>query len=451
MNKNNEIWNNILNALKKKLDENTLNTYLKDVSLSNLDENNKTFILTANDEFILGSIKTSLKTYIENAFYLVTKENYTLENVILEKVMHEQISDKFMKDSVFSGDNLIHNYTFANYYETFANTSALLQAKELVNSFSDNSFPFFPIFIHGTSGVGKTHLVNAIGNEVKMKYPQMNIKYLTSKEFLNLYVDALHNSSNEIKQMSNFFENLDLLILDDFQFLANKKKTEEQFFYIFESLQRRGAKMVLTSDVSPNNLIGIESRLLTRLESGIFIEILNPDYESRLKLVENKIKEFKNVTFEKGVSEIIAQVNVLNVRSLEGKIKTLVARSITESRTPGNLISCSFAEEILKVKATKKVQQQDLTHKKIINACCIYYHISVEDLLSTKRNQDISLARNMAIYLIRDLLGLTYKDIASIFNRKDHTTIISSCKRIKKLNDDGDVSTDIQELKRKII
>lgn len=451
MNNTTEIWNKVLLTLEKKLDKNTLNTYLKDVEIDKFDEQNQTFTLTANDEFILGSIKTSLKSFIEDALFKVTKKTFSLENVILKRVIHEKISDKFMKDSVFSGDNLMHNYKFNNFYETFANTSALLQAKELVNSFHDNSFPFFPIFIHGTSGVGKTHLVNAIGNEVKRKYPQMNIKYLTSKEFLNLYVDALHNSNNEIKQMSNFFENLDLLILDDFQFLANKKKTEEQFFYIFESLQRRGAKMVLTSDVSPNNLIGIESRLLTRLESGIFIEILNPDYESRLKLIENKIKEFPNVRFEEGVGQIIAQANVLNVRSLEGKIKTLVARFLTESRSDSNLITCEFTEEILKIKATKKMNKQDLTYKKIINACCIYYHISEEDILSTKRNQNISLARNMAIFLIRDILGLTYKDIASIFNRKDHTTIISSCRRIFKLNEQGDVTIDILELKRKII
>lgn len=449
----NTIWANILKHLQKKWDLDTLNTYFKDVYLSEINDLDQSFTLSASDDFISGSIKSSLRSSIETSFLAVYKKNYILKDVILKKVVHHELQDKFMKDSVFSGDNLISNHTFDNYYETFSNSSALMLAKELVYSFQNNdTYPFFPIFIHGSSGVGKTHLVNAIGNEVKKRNPSLNIKYLTSKEFLNLFVDALNNSNNEIKQMSNFFENLDLLILDDFQFLANKKKTEEQFFYIFESLQRKGAKLVLTSDVSPNNLIGIETRLLTRLESGVFIEILNPDYESRLKLVQNKMKDYRNVVFEQGIDELIAQINVTNVRSLEGWIKTLVARSVTEARSSSNngLISLEFARGILNVKEQKKVQKLDITYQKVINVCSSYYHVSEEDLVSTKRTQNVALARNMAIFLIRELLNYTYKDIASIFKRKDHSTIISSCRRIVDLNDKGEISSDLINLKKEL-
>lgn len=448
MNDLNNIWNNVLEDLKKQIDANTHQTYLKNVELKEINSANSTFILTSQDDFFAGSIMSSLKTYIEKSFYRVTQNAYKLDRVETKKVQSQvnTTNDWFMKNSVFSGDNLMHNYSFDNYYETFANRSALLQAKELVNNFKTSEFSFFPIFIHGDSGVGKTHLVNALGNEVKKQYPDLVIKYLTSKEFVTLFVDALNNSNNEIKKMSEFFENLDLLILEDFQFFSNKVKTEEQFFYIFEALHRKGAKLVLTSDVAPANLIGIEPRLLSRIESGIFIEILNPDQESRLRLIRRKVKEY-NVNFHDGVVELLSQIEVKNVRSLEGWIKTLVARSITEARDESGkiVITLSFAEQILKIKSANK-PKKEVSYKRIINAVCLYYHISESDVLSTKRNKDIALARNLSVYFIREMLGLTYKDIASIFNKKDHTTIINSIKRINTLKRKGDVLLDIENI-----
>lgn len=448
------IWLDVLKNLKKTIDENTYDTYLKDTILGSISDSNlEVTICSPADDFIRSSIKTSLADQIEKSLFRVTKKHYKIKNVEKIGIVKEKnisaISDSFMKDSVFSGDNLMHNFNFSNYYETFANKSALLQAKALVDNFENNLFSFFPIFIHGDSGVGKSHLVNALGNEVKKKYPHLNIKYLTSKEFVTLFVDALNNSNNEIKQMSNFFENLDLLILEDFQFFSNKVKTEEQFFYIFEALHRKGAKLVLTSDVAPTALVGIEPRLLSRIESGIFIEILNPDQESRLKLVNNKIKEFSSVRFEPGVAELISQVNVQNVRSLEGWIKTLVARSMTEKRDPdgGIKITLEFAQQILKIKSSH-VPKKEVTYKRILNAVCLYYHIKEEEVLGKKRTKDIALARNMSIYYIRELLGLTYKDIASIFNRKDHTTIINSCKRIKSLKKKGDILLDLENISK---
>ena len=287
-----------------------------------------------------------------------------------------------------------------------------------------------PLFIYGSSGIGKTHLLNAIGNKVKELYPDKVIGFLTASEFVNDVFKA--KKENAYDELKDEFRKVDLLLVDDVQFLANKTKSHELFFTIFNELVNNRKQIVVTSDQSPDDIRGLEERLVTRFNQGLTVNIVAPEYETAVDIVKMKIKN--NITISQQIDDDVISYIATNfsqdVRSLEGAINRLLFYSINWSDDKDH-ITLQTAVEAFKDQIIEN--NNELNINKVKKTVCDYYHLTKQQLVGSIRTKNIATARHIAIYLCRKLLDAPYEKIGDEFGGRDHSTIINSCRKIEKL------------------
>ena len=305
-----------------------------------------------------------------------------------------------------------------------------------------------PLFIYGGVGLGKTHLLHAIGNEMENNFPDFKIECISSEKFLNEFLASIKPMKNKNvgadEDFRRKYRDVDALLIDDIQFLSGKTETQNAFFHTFNELQMNQKQIVLISDRSPSQLNELEDRLVTRFSQGITADITPPDFETRMAILKYKCEQFDIQLSEETLTYISNNISS-NIRELEGVLKRIKFTATSKNQQP----SLAIAEEILK--DTRISPRKNILPENILNVCADFYRIKLDDLLSSSRKKEVVKVRNIAIYLCRELTTLSFPAIGDYFN-KDHTSIIYSVNKIAKLSKDEEpeLMEDIEVIKERI-
>jgi len=323
------------------------------------------------------------------------------------------------------------NLIFENYVEGECNRLARTAGVHI--SQKPGTTAFNPLMVFGGSGCGKTHLIQAIGNEVRRLHPNKSVLYVSAEKFINQFID--HSRNNEINDFIHFYQMIDVLLLDDIHQLVGAAKTQDVFFAIFNHLHQNGKQIILTSDTPPKDLNGVQERLLSRFRWGLHAEITPPDYETRKAILEMKMRS-EGLEIDEEVVQYVAYNIQENIRDLEGTVITLFAQATLNRKE----IDLELAKRVLKnfVKTSSKEIGIDDIQKMVSK----FYNLSYDDLLSKSRKREIVQARQITMYLAKKFTGNTFKGIGAHFNGKDHTTVIHSCQTVENYLDTDPVYRD---------
>jgi len=325
------------------------------------------------------------------------------------------------------------SYTFDTFIVGSSNRLAFSAAQLVVEK---PGTAYNPLFLYGPAGVGKTHLMWAIRNEIAKTQPNSKSLYITSEEFINEYVNAIRKGNN----FTNKYRQADVLFVDDMQFMAGKEKTQEEFFHTFNALHQNAKQIVLCSDRPPKEIPTLEERLRSRFEWGMVADIAPPDLETRIAILLNKAAS-QNIPLDQDTAEYIANTVENNIRELEGALTKVIGHS----RALNQDISLELVQLVLGNILPKKPQ---LSVKSVLEKTAQYYEISLADILGVKRGKDIVLPRQIAMYIMREDLHLSYPKIAINLGGKDHTTIMHGAKKIEKMyKTDSDFATELGQLR----
>ncbi|WP_173337468.1 chromosomal replication initiator protein DnaA [uncultured Ruminococcus sp.] len=312
-----------------------------------------------------------------------------------------------------------YDYTFDTFIEGRSNEFALACSKSVAKNCGEKAVPDYnPLFIYGPSGMGKTHLITAIANEVRKNHPDFNIVYVTSETFGSDLVNALNNGL--ISDFHDKYRNADILLIDDIQFFSGKERMQEEFFHTFYKLHQEGRQIVITSDKPPKELLTLEERLRTRFEGGLIADISAPDYETRLAIINRK-SELLELKMPSEVAEFMANRLKSNIRQLEGAVVRLKALN----HFAGSPITISMSQSVIRDVLTDE-QPIPITVEKIISEVSTVYGVSPEDIRSNKRSAQISIARKVAIFVVREITQMPLASIGTEFGGRDHSTIVYS-------------------------
>ena len=403
-------------------------TWLKEATLYSIENNYSTAVIHAKSEFSQNVIETKLKDKLAVGFENTLGFPVDIK-VVCEKNTKNPASPEGMKKSSSDPSPSLqpqhegegdYDFTFATFIvgpsNKFAHAASMAVASNPAKAYN-------PLFIYGGVGLGKTHLMHAIGHYAHELYPDMRILYITSEDFTNQLVSAMQTNQNQ--QFRERFRNVDILMVDDIQFIAGKHGTEEEFFHTFNHLREAGKQIVMTSDKPPKEIQKLEERLCSRFEGGLVADIQRPDFETRLAILRKKA-EFEHLNISDDILALIAEKIDTNVRELEGSVTRLTAYS-SLTRRP---IDMQLAREALR-ELFKHSETRVITCDSIQDAVANYYGLSVEDLKSPKRNHEITVPRQIAMYLAREMMGLSLTRIGDAFGGRHYTTVMSSISKVE--------------------
>ena len=350
--------------------------------------------------------------------------------------------------SAFHPVPLNKNYTFSSFVVSGGTKFVYAAAKAVAENPGES---FNPLFIYGESGLGKTHLMQAIANEIKQKHPEKKVLYTTCDNFLNEFIDTMIsgklNTRDKSAQFRAHYRNVDVLMIDDIQFLAKKPGTQEEFFHTFNELFAQKKQIVLTSDKPPKEIATLEERLRTRFEGGLIIDIQPPDPETKIAILRQKALERK-CPMPDDVLEFLANNSGHDVRTLEGRLtKVIFASKFHEEPISLNLAKLALSESV-----SETEEKEDITYKTVIDAVCSYYKQKREDLLGKGKKADLVKARQICAYLMCDMLSLPLVAIGNYLGGRDHTTIMYSRDKVQellKLNDR--IAKEVDDIKNIIL
>ena len=333
-------------------------------------------------------------------------------------------------------NNLIENFTFETFVEGKSNHIALAASRQIGDGLKNS---YNPLFIYGGVGLGKTHLMHAVGNEIIRKDPSKKIAYVHSEKFVSDMVKSLQlGAINEFKQ---YYRSLDALLIDDIQFFAKKEQSQEELFHTFNSLLEKGSQMILTCDRYPKEIDGLEDRLKSRLGWGLPVVIEPPELETRVAILLTKAQSM-NHELEEESAFFIAQKVRSNVRELEGALKRVMANS----NFTGRPISVGLIKDSLK--DLLAIQARQVSVENIQKTTAEYYNIKMSDILSKRRSRSVARPRQMAMFLAKELTNYSLPEIGESFGGRDHTTVIHACKKITELRA---FNLDLEEDYRKLL
>ena len=448
------IWNNFLEKIKERISPLSYDTWFKDTKLYKLDKNTAIIIVP----MILHKkhLEENYLDEIEEIFNSITGTNFNfqfkLENEITEDTLEEKIIDETESIGVphqtSSSANLNSEYTFDSFIVGESNRFAFTAARAVAEK---PGKAYNPLFLYGKSGLGKTHLMHAIGNYI-LENSNKKVLYVSSEQFVNDYIYAVRNneknSFDRIDSFKNKYRNIDVLIIDDIQFLGSATKGQEEFFHTFNELHDSNKQIIIASDRSVDDLKMLENRLITRFNWGLTANITPPDFNLRVDIIKKKISHqeaAEDIPIE--VIEYIANINDSDVRQLEGAITRVFAYASMMNR---GIINLDIAIEALKDKVSEKSVYKNDVHR-IQRIVCEYFKIDIEDLKGKKRSKDVNYPRQIAIYLCRKMTSESFPKMGTYFGGRDHSTIISAYQKIENdLKTNPQLQIVINELKEKI-
>lgn len=436
-----EIWNKVLALVSEKISEKSFDIWLKPLELKQMDEN--IVEIEVPNKFFKDWVTENYLGLIKDALQQVTKRGYSLN--ILIKENQELTSDYDQVENVSSpkpitpslrDDGLNPNYTFESFVVGSCNQFAHAAALAVANVPAKN---YNPLFIYGGVGLGKTHLLNAIGNRIVQNDPLLKVCYISSEKFTNELINSL--KYEKMTDFRNKYRSKDVLLLDDIQFLGGKERTQEEFFHTFNSLYDSQKQIVITSDKLPKEIPGLEERLRSRISWGLIADIQPPDIETKVAILSKKAEYF-NISLPNEVGLFLASNLGSNIRELEGALTRLRAYS----SLTGQEINISMVNEILKdlIQDRQKIISIENIQKCVAN----FYNLKISDLKSNKKLKVYTLPRQIAMYLCRNLTKASFPEIGNKFGGKDHSTVIHACRQIeKKMQQDLEVKNIIDSLK----
>lgn len=430
------VWEKAQGSIKETIGETSYETWFS--QLHAVEKDPSTILLETPDEFFRNWIVEHYLKTIEEKLATSSDLPITVEFSINSTSQKETTPSRLSKiETAFQDEkrddiNINPRFSFENFVigpsNRFAYAAAMAVAESPAKAYN-------PFFIYGQVGLGKTHLMQAITQQIRKLYPSLSICYISSEKFTNELIDAIrHRSTPQFRQK---YRNIDVLLIDDIHFIAGKESTQEEFFHTFNALHNNRKQIIISSDRPPKEISNLEERLSSRFAWGLITDIQPPNYETRVAILKKKI-EREPVEVTDNVIFFIAEQIKTNIRELEGALIRVVAYSLLEEKP----ISLDVAKLILKdmVKETIKIISVEMIQKEVGD----YYNISISELKAKKRNKNVLLPRQLAMHLTRQMTKLSLPEIGQAFGGKDHTTVLHSCKKIEQ-----DLLTD-QELKNTI-
>lgn len=367
----------------------------------------------------------------------------------MEFYVHQEIEPSKITTKKFNNSNLNPKYIFDNFVRGKSNEFALAVAMGV----SENpGTKFNPFFIYGGSGLGKTHLMQAIGHEILKKKPDTKVLYITSENFMNEFISTITDNKNSVNNSKLFrdkYRNADVLMIDDIQFIAGKEGTQEEIFHTFNSLREAKKQIILTSDKMPSEIENLEQRLVTRFSGGIVADIQQPDFETRVAILNHKIKIDRLKNIPNNVIEFVAENITSNIRELEGAIINVDAhRQINYGSDPIN--DEQFLDLAKRALSIKEKKNKPITLELIKDVVTDYYKLQKGDLVSKSRKKNVAVPRQIAMYISRQLTTFSVVKIANSFER-DHSTVLHGDEKIESMrNEDSQLNRDIENIIAKI-
>ena len=440
-------WNKFLKYIQDEITSQSFQTWFSNIKLLNVGESEITIEVPNrfHYEWLDSKYDELMNQSIRKAFEKSLKINYTVgmkqENSSLEN--ESGVADQLIpKRNYHRASKLNNRYIFKSFVEGKGNQFAKAAASSVADS--PGQTPFNPLLIYSSPGLGKTHLLQSIGNHILQIQPQTKVVYVTSEKFMLDFISAIQNNKSTIFAKS--YRDVDVLLLDDVQFFQTKEQTQEQFFHLFNELFQQGKQIVLTTDRHPNELTQLKTRLVSRFQSGLIVDIQPPDLETRIAILMNKAQN-DNLDIPYDVTEFIATAITDDIRSMEGAlVKLLALASLTK-----NEITIELAQKVIEGILGKEIAKKT-SLKMVLASTGKEYNVSEKKLLGKGRQMEIVIARHVAMYLCRELTNSSLISIGKHFGNRDHSTVIHACKTIEnKMKTDESLTTRIKNLKANLL
>lgn len=442
-----DLWDKTLNIIKAELTEVGFNTWIKCIEPISITQD--TLFLSVPNDFTKSILEARYKDLISNALKLVSSKKYDINFLLssdeiprgigASSTVTEKNSSKQNIDDL-STSYLNPKYTFDTFVignsNRFAHAASLAVAESPAKAYN-------PLFIYGGVGLGKTHLMHAIGHYILNMNQNAKVVYVSSEKFTNELINSIKDDKNV--EFRNKYRNVDVLLIDDIQFIAGKERTQEEFFHTFNSLHESNKQIIISSDRPPKEIPTLEDRLRSRFEWGLIADIQPPDFETRIAILKKKA-DVENLNIPNEVMVYIANKIQSNIRELEGALIRIVAFSSLTNRE----ISVELASEALKDIISNKNAKQ-ITAALIQDVVASYYNLRIEDFKSKRRTRNVAFPRQIAMYLARKLTDLSLPRIGEEFGGRDHTTVIHAYEKISAdLEKDDGLKETIDEITKKL-
>ena len=416
------LWQAVYNELAEALPAHAINTWFEPISPVALSE--KELVLEVPNQFFYEWIESHYKQNLASALSRVSKLNVDFKFIVSAKktdlVESGDLKPKQPPPSAFSAHYLNNNYSFEKFIEgsnnQFAKNAAISVASDPGNS------SFNPLIVYGGVGLGKTHLIHSIGNAVLKENSSANVVLATSEKFTLDFVNSLRK--NKTAEFAKEYRRADVLLIDDIQFFRGKEQTQEQFFHTFNELYQSGKQIVLTADRYPAEMRGLQDRLLSRFQSGLAVDIQPPDFEMRVAILMEKAEQ-NGVGLSYDIFEFIARHIKSNVRDLEGTIIRILARSSLMNQE----IDYGLVRDVVRERAGKTITG-DLTVEDVVRRVSEVSNVPEKDIVGKSRKMEIAEARQISMYLCRNIIGTSLNNIGVYFGGRDHTTVMHAVKTI---------------------
>ncbi len=447
-----EKWNDILQTVRSEhqLSDISFKTWLKPLEIYEVDDiRHVVTILVPSEQMGVDYIQKKYMFPIKVAVAEATGTEYEIAFILPEEAQlrendapKAEISETMM-NSIYEKANLSPRYTFDTF--VVGSNNKLAHAAALAVAESPGQI-YNPLFIYGGAGLGKTHLMHSIGNFILTDNPEAKVLYVTSEAFTNELIEAIRNGNNTaISSFREKYRRVDVLLIDDIQFIIGKESTQEEFFHTFNDLRDRKKQIILSSDKPPREIKTLEERLRSRFEWGIIVDISSPDYETRVAILRKKA-ETDGYDIDDKIIQYIATNVQSNIRELEGALNKLIALSKLENRS----LSVELAEEALKDIVSPGVQKE-VTIPLIAQTVAEHFHVQVNDIIGSKRNREIAVPRQIVMYLCREMTDSPLTAIGSYLGGRDHTTILHGISKIEtEIENSAEMKNNIDILRKKI-
>ncbi len=425
------MWNNILPVIEQEINTVSFKTWFE--PLVPVKFENNTLVLRASNNIVKNTINSRYSDLLKNCLDVFTGNDS--DYIIITG----DSSEEEIKKPAASKNSLSMDYTFEEFVvgdnNRHAHAASLAVAENPGRAYN-------PLFLYSNAGLGKTHLIKAIGHYITEENPEANVLYVTSEKFTNDLINSIKDGRNE--EFRNYYRTVDVLLIDDIQFIAEKKSTQEEFFHTFNELVGADKQIVITSDRLPKEIQHLEERIRTRLESSLIIDIQPPDYETRVAILRKKAQK-NNMGIPDEILDFIAKSIKSNIRELEGAVKKIK-------------LYCNMSNEPVTVDFVKNSlndiipQTTDIiTNDLILDAVSRYFDVEKTEVLSTKRTKEIAFVRQIAMYLCHEMVDSTLSNVGAFFGGRDHTTVMHAIKKIKtEMNSNNELKNTITDLTNNI-
>ena len=442
-----EKWDEILNTVKTEheISDVSFDTWMRPLKVFAI-EGNKLYILVPSEQMALSYIQKKYYLPLKVAIAEITNIEYEIEFILPDQAESLPINKKLpKKQAAVNGDesNLNPNYTF----ETFVvgNNNRFAQSASLAVAESPGE-AYNPLYIYGGPGLGKTHLMHSIGHFILKQKPDTKVIYVTSEEFTNQVIESIRNgNASSMTKFRDKYRTVDVLMIDDIQFIIGKESTQEEFFHTFNALQTQGKQIILTSDKPPKEMETLEERIRSRFEWGLMADIGAPDYETRMAILRKKA-ENDNFNIDDEILNYIATNIKSNIRELEGALNKLLAYH--------NLVHTSITMEIAEKELANIItpdKPKEITPQLIIEVVSEHFHISVDQMISKNRSSDIAKPRQIAMYLCKHMTSSSLDSVGSLLGGRDHSTIIHGVRKVAEEYKSNEATRNmIETIKKKI-